>query len=432
MIRLHGLKAYLGLALVLAMVAAACGGQSAPTVAPAAAEPTPTGAGTAAAASSLPEPTPTVESAEDSQATPVAAVKPLLPTGRTDDDMLAPPLGGINSWINSEPFTLEEQRGNVVLVDFWTYTCINCIRTFPFLREWHEKYADQGLVILGVHAPEFEFEKKRDNVIEAVNSFGLKYPVAQDNEHVTWRNFKNQFWPAKYLIDRDGYIRYTHFGEGAYTETEEKIRELLAETGASVASIELNIEAEARIDPRARSRDPDTRLTRELYAGYERNYSTLRFGSVPPYVQHKAFYDEPDRDYLYVDPGGHLNQFLYLKGLWYNGPESITHARKTEGYEDYLAINFSARTVNVVMSPEDGEPYRVRVTFDDMPLHTIEAGEDIEFDEDGNSYVLVDEARMYFVIKLPEFDSRELKLSSNSSDFSVFAYTFGAYEATPE
>jgi thiol-disulfide isomerase/thioredoxin len=139
---------------------------------------------------------------------------------------------GIASWINSEPLTLRGLRGSVVLVDFWTYTCINCQRTLPYVKSWHDKYADQGLVVIGMHSPEFEFEKERAGVIDAAERFGLEYPIAQDNDFTTWRVFKNAYWPTKYLIDRNGVIRYTHIGEGAYEQTEQMIRQLLAEPGA--------------------------------------------------------------------------------------------------------------------------------------------------------------------------------------------------------
>ena len=144
---------------------------------------------------------------------------------------LAPEFGGIDAWINGGPLTMEELRGRVVLIDFWTYTCINCIHTFPFLKEMHARYADDGLVIVGVHTPEFEFEKNYDNVVEATQKDKLVWTMAQDNDFITWRRFNNRYWPAEYLIDKDGVVRYTHFGEGAYAETEEVIRELLAETG---------------------------------------------------------------------------------------------------------------------------------------------------------------------------------------------------------
>ena len=135
--------------------------------------------------------------------------------------------GGV--WFNSDPLTLEELKGKVVIVDFWTYSCINCQRTFPYLRNWYEKYKDKGLVIIGVHSPEFEFEKSEKNVAEAIKDFKLTYPIVQDNDFATWRDYANHYWPAKYIIDKEGYIRYTHFGEGAYDETERIIQELLKE-----------------------------------------------------------------------------------------------------------------------------------------------------------------------------------------------------------
>ncbi len=150
---------------------------------------------------------------------------------RIGDELLAPELRGTGAWINSEPFTLASRRGEVVLIDFWTFSCINCKRTLPYLKSWHEKYADSGLVILGVHSPEFNFEKDIANVQEAVEEHGLLYSIVQDNEFSTWRAFSNRYWPTKYLIDKDGYIRYVHIGEGRYEETEQWIRDLLEEPG---------------------------------------------------------------------------------------------------------------------------------------------------------------------------------------------------------
>ena len=145
---------------------------------------------------------------------------------------LAPEFGGIEAWINGGPLTMEELRGKVVLIDFWTYTCNNCINTFPFLRKMHARYASEGLVIVGVHSPEFDFEKSYDNVLEATQNDALVWPMAQDNDFVTWRRYSNRYWPAEYLIDKDGVVRYTHFGEGAYAQTEDVIRELLAKRGS--------------------------------------------------------------------------------------------------------------------------------------------------------------------------------------------------------
>ena len=162
--------------------------------------------------------------------------KPLVPlrTGGLVGDE-APEFRGISNWINSEPLTMEDLRGKVVLIDFWTYTCYNCINTMPYLRDWHDKYADKGLVIVGVHSPEFDHEKPYDNVVDATVRHELEYPVAQDNDFKTWRSYNNRYWPAEYLIDKSGVVRYRHFGEGAYEETENVIRDLLKEAGADLS-----------------------------------------------------------------------------------------------------------------------------------------------------------------------------------------------------
>ncbi|QGZ38970.1 glutathione peroxidase-family protein [Pseudoduganella flava] len=141
----------------------------------------------------------------------------------------APEFTGIEQWHNSAPLTMQQLRGKVVLVDFWTYTCINCINTLPYVRSWHQKYKDQGLVVVGVHTPEFPFERSADNVKKAIKRFDIGYPVAQDNRYATWNAYSNRFWPAFYLIDKKGQVVYSHFGEGDYAETENTIRALLAQ-----------------------------------------------------------------------------------------------------------------------------------------------------------------------------------------------------------
>jgi thiol-disulfide isomerase/thioredoxin len=141
----------------------------------------------------------------------------------------APEFTGIDKWLNSDPLTMRQLRGKVVLVDFWTYTCINCVRTLPYVKSWHEKFKDQGLVVVGVHTPEYPFERSTDNVKGAIKRFGIPYAVAQDNQYATWNAYGNRYWPAVYLIDKQGRVVYQHFGEGEYAQTEAKIRALLAE-----------------------------------------------------------------------------------------------------------------------------------------------------------------------------------------------------------
>ena len=414
------------LSLALALVLAACGGGEGVETPE---EPTSTPRATATPSVSSvdadeapPPPTP----APDPTATPTPDPQ-AGPMGR--EGLMAPDLGGISSYINTEPFTLEELRGEkVVLIDFWTYTCVNCIRTLPFIKEWHEKYSDSGLVIVGVHAPEFEFEKLEENVQMAVDEWGIEYPVVLDNEHVTWDAFLNRSWPAKYLIDKDGIIRYTHFGEGEYIEAEDEIRKVLAELDEDVAGIEhSNIEdADFHLD--ALAQDPLEGLTRELYAGVERNYGALQFGG-SPYVLHEEYYQGLGRVVEYEDTDDeHYNQFIYLQGSWINELEHLRHARVTENFEDYILVNFKAAEVNVVLTTGDSdEPYDVRVLVNDEPVKEEQAGLDVQWDDEGNSFIRVEEPRMYRLIQLDDFEGHELKLSSNSDQFRVFAYTFGAY-----
>jgi thiol-disulfide isomerase/thioredoxin len=337
----------------------------------------------------------------------------------------APEFQAIANWINSEPLTMEALRGSVVLIDFWTYTCVNCIRTLPYLKEWYSKYAGHGLVIVGVHTPEFEFEKQTGNVVSSVASFELEYPVAQDNDFGTWRAYNNRFWPAKYLVDQDGTVRYTHFGEGAYDETEALIRDLLGEAGADLSDVEVSDTSAPKTDPRALTRDRAIGLTREIYGGYRRNASSQGI-----YVADPTYYDGPERVVEYHDNGFHQNQFIYLQGPWFNGLEDLRHARQTEGYEDHIALKFFANSVNAVINFASEEPFDVDVTIDDRPLRPEEAGADL-LTSGGRSFFTVDRARMYEVVALPEFGGHELKLSSNSPDFAFFAFTFGAYTEGP-
>ena len=374
----------------------------------------------------------------------VAEPTPMMPdftasgsTGGAVGDM-APEFSGINQWLNSEPLTMEGLRGDVVLIDFWTYTCVNCVRTMPYLRDWNEKYADRGLTMVGVHTPEFDFEKITENVVAANEELGVVWPVAQDNNFRTWRSYSNRFWPAKYLIDANGVVRYTHFGEGEYDETEHHIRALLEEAGSDVSDIAVNPDEGPEYDARAlgTSRENNDSQTREIYGGWQRNASTNGL-----YIAHPQYYDAQGLVQVYRDPGNHLNQFMYLHGSWRSDLEAITHGRETENYEDYIALRFFARSVNIVVDLEEGvEPFEVEVTIAESlpadaergaelayrPLTADEAGEHIVI-EGGRSYFVVDEPDLYNVVSLLEFGDAELKFSSNSPHFALFALTFGSY-----
>ena len=343
---------------------------------------------------------------------------------------LAPEFSGIETWINGGPLTMEELRGQVVLIDFWTYTCINCIRTFPFLKQWNSRYADDGLVIVGVHSPEFEFEKDYDNVVEATQNEALAWTIAQDNDFVTWRGYNNRFWPAKYLIDKDGVVRYKHFGEGGYAETEGLIRELLAEADPNFLANNLPLPEDQTVDPvflTAR----DAEVTRELYGGYERGESDLLFGR-GGYVQQMQYFDSKDQVANFSITEDHQPHKIYFEGAWHVGPESSTHGRVTESFEDYLALVYSATSVNAVLTSDSGEPYKVRITVDDEYLTDSNKGSDIIVGDDGESYLWVTSPSLYNLISNDSYVRRQnLKMASNSPDFGLFAFTFGVYDTGP-
>ena len=329
-------------------------------------------------------------------------------------------------FVNTEVFSLEELRGEVVLIDFWTYTCVNCIRTLPYLRDWHEKYGDIGLTIVGVHTPEFEFEKLRENVVDAIAEFDIGWPVVQDNDFLTWQAFNNRFWPAKYLIDKDGIIRYTHFGEGEYVETEAQIRDLLLDAGVNLAGIAANTVEGPEFDERAFTGGLSDGQTRELYAGLN-----PQFFSQQPYILQPELYQNPaDQPVTFMDPGEHNNNFLYFHGLWTPTLENMRHSRNTEDLEDYLVLRYNGTSANVVLEVDE-EPYRVYITQDDAPVPEADWGQDIQQDEDGGTYIMVDKDRMYRIIESPEYSGHSLKLASNSDQFTVFAFTFGSYPTGP-
>ena len=336
----------------------------------------------------------------------------------------APEIKGIKAWINNEPLTIEELRGNVVLVDFWTYSCVNCIRTFPALKQWHAKYADDGLVIIGVHSPEFEFEKDYDNVLKATQDNGITWPVAQDNDFETWDNYSNRFWPAKYLIDKDGLVQYTHFGEGAYDETEKQIRDLLIDAGASLSDTPLVHIGNQQVDQSFFDAGRAS-VTRELYAGFV-------LAELGEYVRQEDFFKNTGSVVEMKSGGDFKPGVIYFDGQWVAWPEHTSHGRDTTGYEDALSLIYSARSLNVVLSSDSGEPYNVRIKVNGEFLTEENKGADVTISANGESLLNVNEPRMYSVIEDQAYTKDNLlTMSSNSDDFSVFAFTFGAYEKGP-
>jgi thiol-disulfide isomerase/thioredoxin len=335
----------------------------------------------------------------------------------------APELAGTGEWFNSEPFTLEGLRdeGHVVLVDFWTYSCVNCLRTLPFLRDWHERYGPHGLVILGVHTPEFLFEHRPENVARAIAEDRVTWPVVQDNQRETWKAFSNSVWPAKYLVGVDGHIVYRHFGEGQYEETELALRAALEAAGRDLTAVPPGNRAAPRLD------ESVVRMTRELYFGYQAN-----FHPAGVYAAQREYYDAADAIIDFQDPGPpRLDGVWYAHGVWNNDQEAMVHFRSTNTVEDYLVFAFTARTVNPVMAPPRSGPVQVRVLLDGFPLQPEEAGPDVEWDEVGYSVVTVDEPRMYRVVDLPRLGEHTLRLGTMDEGLAVYSATFGAYTEGP-
>lgn len=257
----------------------------------------------------------------------------------------SPELAGINGYINAEDnLTIKSLKGKVILIDFWTYTCINCLRTLPYLKSWHEKYSDKGLVIIGVHTPEFSFEKDYANVLNAVKELGIKYPVVQDNDYVTWTAFKNRYWPRKYLIDSEGYIRYDHVGEGAYKETEIKIQELLKEKGEKIIEI-------PKSDPfNLESLNLFSR-TPELYAGYD--FSLGRGQNIG-----NSQGLQPDKIIDYTLPANLEKDKIYLEGKWKSNPDNLESLSESSIY-----LKFTGSEVNIVTGPLT-QPQEIKIIID--------------------------------------------------------------------
>jgi thiol-disulfide isomerase/thioredoxin len=313
-------------------------------------------------------------------------------------------LGSATEWLNSPPLTAADLRGKVVLIDFGTYTCINWLRTLPHIRAWAEKYRDRGLVVIGVHAPEFAFEKNQDNVRREVKALNLGFPVAVDNEHAIWRAFHNQYWPALFFVDAKGRVRHHQFGEGEYAQAEKLIQQLLTEAGAKGVSRDLvSVEgrgAEAPADF-ANVKSP------ENYLGYER---TQRFASPGGAVQ--------DERRVYAAPTQlRLNEWA-LSGDWTMTKEAIA----LNSAKGRIVVRFHARDVNLVMGPTTrGTSVRFRVRIDG---HAPGVSHGVDVDADGNGTVT--EQRMYQLIRqVQPSDDRVFEIEFIDPGAEAFAFTFG-------
>jgi thiol-disulfide isomerase/thioredoxin len=315
-----------------------------------------------------------------------------------------PSMRGATGWLNSEALTPSGLRGKVVLVQFWTYSCIYWIRTVPYIRTWAEKYRDKGLVVVGVHTPEFEFEKSIDNVTRAAKDMGIGYPISVDSDYAIWRAFDNRYWPAVYLIDANGRIRHHHFGEGEYEETEKVIQQLLADAGAEGIGTEV-----ASVHGQGLEAPADWRNLKspETYVGYQRAENLLSASGAAL-----------DRPHVYTLPAQlRLNQWA-LAGDWTMGRQSAALNRSN----GRIAYRFHARDLHLVMGPAvPGTSIRFRISIDGQP-----PGDARGADVDSQGVGRLTEQRLYQLIRQPlTIGDRRFEIEFLDAGAEAFAFTFG-------
>jgi thiol-disulfide isomerase/thioredoxin len=319
---------------------------------------------------------------------------------------IAPEFKGITSYINTNGTKLSDLKGKVVLVDFWTYSCINCIRTLPYLVDWNQKYSDKGLVIVGIHSPEFEFEKNIDNVKQAVARFGIKYPVLLDNDHGTWNAYQNNYWPRKYLVDSEGYIRYDHIGEGGYAETENAIRNLLAERSNQQGLETSNLNQTKLIVPNTPSVDLNQIKTPELYFGYQ--YARSQLGNIEGF--------NPEKTVNYTIPSSNLDtNVIYLQGLWKNNPDNM----ELVGPDGKITLVYSAKSVNIVA----GGKGQVTVREDGNGVQTNNFSKGNDSDAEGK--VSIDGQRLYNIADNTNYGNHHIEIDAKGPGFKIYTFTFG-------
>ena len=315
---------------------------------------------------------------------------------------MAPDLVGIAHYLNTTPEELSEEiKGKVVLYDIWTYSCINCVRTLPYITAWDEKYSEEGLLIVGIHSPEFEFEKDPENVKMAIDKHGINYPVVLDNDMETWKAFENRYWPRKYIADHEGYLRYDHIGEGGYKDTEKIIQQLLEER-----SVALGIQmaaADSLVD--IEEFEHSMFRTPELYFGYKFAQNRNQLGSEEGF--------QPGKTISYSEPSNIDLHKFYPIGDWKNYEDSMELISPT----GTIKLLYNAKEVNIVT---DGNA-DLKIYLDGNPLPSEYSGSDIT----SGNILKVSEAGLYNIISSETSSSHLMEIEISGKGFQMFTFTFG-------
>jgi cytochrome c biogenesis protein CcdA/thiol-disulfide isomerase/thioredoxin len=323
--------------------------------------------------------------------------------GAAAGPQMMPDLSGAIAWLNSPPLTGEQLKGHVVLVDFWTYSCINCLRSIPYVRAWAERYKDSGLIVIGVHTPEFAFEKDQDNVRKAVGELKITYPVALDNDYKIWKAFNNSYWPADYLVDATGHIRFHHFGEGKYDESEQQIQQLLKDNNP-----QLSVNGLVKVAATGAEAPPDSDVeSPETYVGYERADSFMSPGGL-----------KQDVSQVYSIPKHlELNQW----GFWGNWTDHAQVASLNSA-RGKIVFRFHARDVHLVLGPAaNGKPVRFRVTIDGAAPG---ANHGVDTDAQGDGKIT--DQRLYQLIRQKgAIEDRTFEIEFLDPGAQAYAFTFG-------
>jgi thiol-disulfide isomerase/thioredoxin len=310
-------------------------------------------------------------------------------------------------WFNSEPVPIAALRGRVILLDFWDYTSCGSLRALPYVQEWHRRYRDYGLVVVGVHTPMFPFGKNPGVVEKAIRSLGIQYPVVMDNEAMIWSNYGSRVWPTKYLIDKDGFVRCMVAGEGNYAALEQAIHSMLYHAGTS-DELPLIMDPLHETD---RAGAVSYRATPELFAGYLKG----SIGNVEGY--------SPESVVAYADPGIYYDGRFYLSGEWLNGRTMLRH-QGGPSRDGVIILDYQALEVNAVINTEDGKSFDLLVQQDERDLTPGNRGEDVEITPEGRSVVHVSGPRMYSIVRNKEFGEHVVRLTTPSNACGFYSLTF--------